>query len=81
MHLSHLLKEPLFCFLEVLKHCEAENINFVEYFAIDQYFLNKSSLKLSLKVSSDKFLNSRDLLYIAMSSLPLRIPITANQKM
>ena len=56
MHLCHLLKEPMFCFSEAFKLCEAENINFVEYFVTDNNFFEEIFRKLSLKVSYMSFL-------------------------
>ena len=60
MHLCHLLKEPLFCFLEAFKLCEAENINFVEYFVTDKHFFEQIFRKVEPESFFYEFLNSGD---------------------
>ena len=56
MHPCHLLKKPLFCFLL----CEAENINFVEYFVIDKHFFQQIFKKVEPESFLYEFLNSGD---------------------
>ena len=63
MHFCHLLKESLFCFSGVFKLCEAENINFVEYFVIDQHFFEQIFQKVEPESFLYEFLNSGDPLY------------------
>ena len=63
MHLCHLLKKPLFCFSEVFKLCEAENINFVEYFVIDKHFFEQIFQKVEPESFLYEFLDSGDPLY------------------
>ena len=66
MHFRHLLKEPLFfASSEVFKLCEAENINFVEYFVIDKHFLERIFRKVKPESFLYEFLNSGDSLYRA----------------
>ena len=52
MHPRHVLKEPFFAFSEVVKLCEAENINFVEYFVIEKYLFGQ----IFQKVEPESFL-------------------------
>ena len=63
MHLCHLLKEPLFCFFRSFKLCEAENINFVEYFVIDKHFFEQIFRKVEPESFLCEFLNSENPLY------------------
>ena len=53
----------ILCFLEVFKLCEAENINFVEYFVIDKYLYEPIFRKVEPESFLYEFLNSRDPLY------------------
>ena len=62
MRLCHLLKEPLFCFSEVFKLCEAGNINFVEYFVIDKHFFEQIVRKVEPESFLHEFLNRGDTL-------------------
>ena len=45
-------------FSEVFKLCEAENINFVEYFVIDKHFFEQIFRKVEPKIFLYEFLNS-----------------------
>ena len=55
----------LFCFAfsEVFRLCEAENINFVEYFVIDKHFFEQIFRKVEPEIFLSEFLNSGDPLY------------------
>ena len=63
MHICHLMKEPLFCFSEVFKLCQAENINFVAYFVIGKHFFEQIFRKVEPESFLYEFLDSRDPLY------------------
>ena len=64
MYFCHSLKGPLFCFFsEAFKLCEAENINFVEYFVIDKHFFEQIFRKVEPESFLYEFLNSGDRLY------------------
>ena len=60
MHLCHLLKESLFCFFRGFQTCEAENINFVEYFVRDKHFFEQIFRKVEPESFLYEFLNSGD---------------------
>ena len=54
--LSFTEKSICVAFSDVFKLCEAEKINFVEYFVIDKHFFEQICQKFSLKVSYMSFL-------------------------
>ena len=62
MCLYHLLKQPVFCFLEVFKLCE--NLQFDVYFTIDKHSYEQDHLKVEPKSFLYEFLNSGDPLYV-----------------
>ena len=59
----HLLKELMFCFSEVFKLCEAENIDFVEYFVTDKHFFEQIFRKVEPESFLYEFLNNGDPLH------------------
>ena len=63
MCLYHLLKQHVFCFSEVFKLCETENLNFAVYFTIDKHSYEQVHLKVEPKSFLYEFLNSGDPLY------------------
>ena len=56
----HLLKQPVLSFFRRLQVFEAENINFVEYFVIDNHFFEQIFRKVEPESLLYQFLNSRD---------------------
>ena len=64
MHLCHLLNGLCFAFAfafsEVFKLCEAENINFVEYFVRDKHFFEQIFRNVEPESFLHDLLNSGD---------------------